>query len=211
MNTVGLVALPLHEGLTRRTVASRTRSGLELVSEGRSFCAFWEVPYRWRPTTPIEGWITEAVLGSPTAREDCPGDFTFFANMAVRTYRDDPARPARTLHAVIFRRNGDLPYRRRLDSTAPLELDTLATLEPVFTRDVANNVWHLPDVDAESEMIARLSRLLCWSDEQVLVLKPRPEDASAGRRERRPDLIPVPVKVPYSWRGSGLQRTLFPV
>jgi hypothetical protein len=66
-----------------------------------------------------------------------------------------------------------------------------------FTRDVANNTWHLTDDRCDDAIVERLSYLLTWPDEVTLSIS----DEVVSHRRRVPDLdldlIPVPTKKAY--------------
>lgn len=201
MTEAGLVYLRIPKDAKQKWIRERCASATALVGPGRSVAACWEVPDEWAPQSPVESWVSDAILGPANSRKETDEDeFVFFANLVVRCYATDPMNPVRTLHMLLFRRRGELPYRRRTDATAPVGRDLLNTTAYSFTRDIANNTWHLRDDEADEEIVARLSRLLCWSDEETIEVSNGPHDRSASRIRESSDLIGVAHKIRYEWK-----------
>ena len=73
--------------------------------------------------------------------------------------------------------------------------------DPVFTRDVANNVWHLNEVNLMERLVARFSSLLTWQDEEFVVVSGNKISEINDRKKLtlKEDLVGVPTKVPYFW------------
>ena len=73
--------------------------------------------------------------------------------------------------------------------------------DPVFTRDVANNVWHLSEENLIDRLIARFSSLLTWQDEDFVVVSGTKISQVTDRKklDLKSDLVGVPTKVPYFW------------
>lgn len=166
--------------------------------EGRHLIVLWSPVGKWGPAEPVEALATEVVLNCPSDRTE--SNWEFFGNGITRCYRSKSTDVANVWSWLIFRRAGAKPYSRKNEvSERTKATSTLDTLNKVFTRDVANNVWHMPVRSGASGTIRRLQSLLTWSDETIVVV-------SKTRRERRPfikqnharDLIGVAVKVPYS-------------
>ena len=100
---------------------------------------------------------------------------------------------------IIFRRKGEKAYKRRLSASKDLlESSKLEALQPAFTRDVANNVWHMRNGRGLNHVIDRLGSLLAWPDERILI-----SDMTTirARSRKKPvydkDLIGRPTKYPY--------------
>lgn len=201
MKASGLAIVPISRSEQRTSMEEKMSRAASLVAPGRILVAYWEVPHEWSGQVPIEAWVTAAVLSSPEKRQESEQDeFAFFANLVTRTYADDPAVPARTFHVLLFRRCGELPYRRRHDPGVPLQIDALDTAAFAFTRDVANNTWHIRDEDAEDEIVARLSRLLCWSDEKIIEIGEGVREISTIRGRESLNLIGMALKTRYEWQ-----------
>jgi hypothetical protein len=86
-------------------------------------------------------------------------------------------------------------------SSASLKRNSIPVADKVFTRDVANNVWHLINDNFKDRVAARFSALLTWQDEDFLVhdgsrIRPLLNRKTLTLKE---DLVGVPNKVPYFW------------
>lgn len=161
-------------------IRATARACLAATPPGRFLCVIWPVPLAWGEEPPVEAIVVTELLGLPaTRREDAEEAVTLHANLAVRTYGDDPLVPRRCLQVLVLRRAGPrLLARRRAPGGAPEAAAKLDTTRPAFTRDWANNVWHVRDDAAEDRVVARLAQLLRWPDEPVLLL--RPGEVAAG-------------------------------
>lgn len=86
-------------------------------------------------------------------------------------------------------------------SPATLKRNTIPVADKVFTRDVANNVWHLLNDDFKERVITRFSTLLTWQDEDFLIVEPSKTIEVKERKALvlKEDLVGVPNKVPYFW------------
>ena len=200
MKNIGAVLVDLTGATDKLAIRAEISQSLSLLPAGRNLTAFWEPDAIWGPRPPIEAWVTQEILGIPSEREKL--DVDFFGNGVVRVYQEGSTSPSSTWQWLSFRRTGERAYARR--KTAPQDIvdeSTLSTLDPVFTRDAANNVWHIPAHSARSRIIERFQVLLTWSDEETLVLLgqhfqalPYPEVSfSEG-------LIGVANKTSYVWK-----------
>lgn len=184
------------------TVTAIASAAMTRVAPGRSLAFLWDIPHRWGGQPPYEAWLSAAVLGPPTSRDE-HGNATFllFTRLAVRLYQADADHPSRTICVLVFRKAGDPPYSRRTSTTRPPPGDRLPSTSPVFTRDYANDVWHLRDTSRSiPAIIERLSALMCWSDEPVFEVRGNRSVRRFSRRsDRSLDLVPVPTKLPYDW------------
>ena len=112
---------------------------------------------------------------------------------------------SKTLQWNIIKRIGDKPYKRRGEfSIAKTKLDTVPVKDPVFTRDVANNVWHLNEENLTERLSARFSSLLTWKDEDFIVISGTKISKIEDRKKLvlKADLVGVPTKVPYIWNSG---------
>jgi hypothetical protein len=85
-----------------------------------------------------------------------------------------------------------------------LKRNVIPVSEKVFTRDVANNVWHLLGDNFKERLTSRFSSLLTWQDEEFVVLD---GGKTSFIKERtaltlKEDLVGVPKKVPYFWESG---------
>ena len=200
MTGAGLAWSLLPADATRSLCRRVTACARGMVAEGRFAALMWGVSRQWHAQPPIEAWMGEGMLGDPTERGD--DAFGLHAHLAVRAYGDDRIEPVATYRVLLYRRRGPLPFARKHEVGDLLDRDRLDTTRFAFTRDVANDVWHLPAEDAVTATVARLARLLIWSDERVVRITGG-GDVVADLRSRAHgagDLVGVPHKVPYEWK-----------
>lgn len=195
---VGLVVVNAVGQDNLSEVMKRLSAGQEVTPAGRNLILLWEAPKEWGKSLPIEGSATQLILGRPTDRVRSMWDLA--GNGAVRLYPAGKNSPSRILQWVSFRLAGDRIYSRRnqLDEVT-LSASRLKTSHPVFTRDVANNVWHLPLRHGIPTTIRRFQALLTWADESTILIS-----SNTHRRlehsalEMDSSLVPRAEKRPYS-------------
>lgn len=198
---VGLVWLDA-SNRPEMTIRTLARKGMRLTSPGRLLVALWEVPTSWQPQPPYEAWVIDEVLGSASGRrEENHDSFSYFAHITIRLYGRDDLNPTRAFHALLLRRGGPPAYHRKSESSLLRSRNTLEVAAPSFTRDYANDIWHMADTkDAPSAIGSRIAALTAWTDENIIHL-------TASRTRKSPrlmkpsafDLVPVPTKVLYAW------------
>jgi hypothetical protein len=206
---VGLVLVDLSDFSDRKEVESLLARAIILVPEGRSLIVLWRCGTEWTPQIPLEAWVT--ITAMKTADERRHDSIEFFGNGAVRTYQRDERTPNSTWYWLCFRRPGEKAYKRRNSVRRDVvEASTLATLHPVFTRDAANNVWHVTDRTSKKGIRERFQVLLTWSDEITLEVR-----TSGTSRFKRPTvsfldgLIGTATKTEYSWNPPSFSQRLF--
>ena len=186
----------------REMVEDLVTRATAILPPGRDVIVMWCIGGTWAPQTPIEAWATRAAIGDPTQRTD--STLEFFGNGTVRIYRSKETAPEASWNWLCFRRPGEKPYKRRQSvSTDIVRESTIETLLPVFTRDAANNVWHMTLKDSKKTIRERFQTLLTWSDEVTIEIHP-------GRtlRYNRPDvsfsqgLIGTATKTDYKWEST---------
>jgi hypothetical protein len=104
-----------------------------------------------------------------------------------------------------LRKSGDKPYKRRGEiSIASTKKNTVPVKDPVFTRDVANNVWHLLENNVNQRIIERFSSLLTWQDEDFIFVNGEKITVIKNRNklDLSVDLVGVPTKIPYEWNSG---------
>lgn len=173
---------------------------MPLVPSGRHLFLTWRVAQSWEPSLPIESYFITESLGRPALRTD--EEWEFFGNGAVRLYGPDLASPREVIVWCGVRRLGDKPYIRRKkndDSISILEQTSRLHREsPAFTRDVANNVWHLKARQGMNEVLRRLQSLHTWSDESFLIIRNGRVKKTKHRQMNLDDaLIPIATKPIY--------------
>ncbi len=177
---IGLVIVDLTSSRSKREVKNLTKSAMVSVPIGRCIVILWKPRVTWGSQFPYDAVVAETVLGDQINREF--GEFEFFGNGTTRGYSKAKSglRYSGCLHWLIFRRVGPRAYSRRATISDEVQLRSeLPVLHKVFTRDVANNVWHLRWRNAKSHTFRRLQALLAWSDETLLLVE-------VGRKIRRP-------------------------
>jgi hypothetical protein len=174
----------------------------DLVTEGRYLIAVYEAPNDWESHLPIESLVIGQTLGGIQNRTS---DWEFFGNGVIRTYTSKTLRYSKAYQWTIVRRAGDKPYARRPSLSATvLKRNTIPVADKVFTRDVANNVWHLPSENFKERTASRFSALLTWQDEEFLVHEGGKATSLKGREalSLKEDLVGVPNKIAYFWESG---------
>ena len=196
---IGVVIIDVPFGELARDAGRRVAESLHHVPQGRCLVAVYETTHDWSVTEPFESVLCRSVLGPPEDRHHA--EFEFFANGVSRSYRRNRGQLtlAGNLHWVVFRRLGDRAYRRR-ESLRQMELrrNELPVGHKVFTRDVANNVWHLNAQTARGTTMNRLCCLLAWRDERALIVKNSGNRSIAiNAMDLDRDLVGVAHRIPY--------------
>jgi len=172
------------------------------VSDGRYLISVFDTPKNWESRVPIESLIVTGTLGSI---EDRNSDWEYFGNGVIRCYKGKTLKLSKTLQWSIVKKIGDKPYKRRSEfSIVRTKQNTVPVKDPVFTRDVANNVWHLNEENLIDRLIARFSSLLTWQDEDFVVVSGSKISQVDDRKKLvlKSDLVGVPSKVPYIWNSG---------
>lgn len=190
-------------------VAASVLKAADRVPEGRLLFTIWQVTEDWTASTPVESVFLTTMLGSPSERTD--ETWEFYGTGTVRLYRQNEPRPSSTVMWAAVRRVGSKAYLRIRQgniSDAIMRSSTIPVAHKVFTRDVANNVWHLRAQNGLIRIVERFQFLTTWSDEVALLYR-------SGRFTKRKhtavtfedDLIPVAQKVPYELPGFPFPAT----
>ncbi len=205
MKSIGLVIVNVADDFTKRSLNLNARQAMQATPPGRTIAFIFSMPSSWAVSRPVESVLTDTILGRASHRGSDP-EWEFAGNLAVRICNPlpDSRDVLREVGVLLFRRVGDKPYVRSkiVDSGLKREAN-MQTLHPVFTRDVANNVWHLRPSYYRTRIRKRLGPLLAWPDESILVIS----GATSRRYSNVPldletDLIGVPKKVDYEWRSN---------
>jgi hypothetical protein len=172
------------------------------VSDGRYLISVFDAPTNWDSRVPLEALVVSGTLGNI---EDRNSDWEYFGNGAIRCYKGKLLKLSKTLQWNIIKKIGDKPYKRRNEfSIAKTKQNTVPVKDPVFTRDVANNVWHLNEENLIDRLIARFSSLLTWQDEDFVVISGAKISKITDRKKLvlKSDLVGVPSKIPYIWNSG---------
>ena len=172
------------------------------VTAGRYLISVFDAPSNWESRISIESLVVSGTLGNIENRNP---NWEYFGNGAIRCYKGTSLKLSRTLQWSIIKKLGDKPYKRRNEfSIAKTKQNTVPVKDPVFTRDVANNVWHLNEENLDERLIARFSSLLTWNDEDFLVISGTKISKVEDRKKLvlKADLVGVPSKVPYIWNSG---------
>jgi len=172
------------------------------VTGGRYLISVFDTPTNWESRVPIEAFVVLGTLGNIENRNL---EWEYFGNGAIRCYKGKSLKLSRTLQWNIIKKMGDKPYKRRSEfSIARAKQNTVPVKDPVFTRDVANNIWHMNEENLIDRLVARFSALLTWQDEDF-VLVSGSKISKIGDRKKlvlKSDIVGVPSKVPYIWNSG---------
>ena len=187
---------------SKDSILEQVDKSADLVTGGRYLISVFDAPSDWQSRIPLEGLIISRTLGHI---EDRNADWEFFGNGTIRCYKGKSNKLKRTLQWNILKKAGDKPYKRRGElSTSSIKKNTVPVSDPVFTRDVANNVWNLNIENLTERLIARFSALLTWQDEEFYLLEGNKlkEIKERKKLELTSDLVGVASKVPYIWNSG---------
>ena len=208
---VGLTALLIKQHDNEAAINRDLKALMGLTPSGRHCAIIYDLPSPFGQSSPnswsqkatcYEGLLVERFLGLPSERE-INSEWEFFANLAIRLCapKKGKRQVAGEVGVLIFRKSGPKSYKRRLEVSRDFqESAKIDALHPVFTRDVANNIWHLRNRRSRDQIVDRLGTLLAWPDERIII-----SEASSLRTKSRKvskyekDLIGVPSKEMYEW------------
>ena len=186
----------------RDSIIDQIKVSSSHVTDGRYLISVFDAPSNWESRIPIEALVVSGTLGNIENRNP---NWEYFGNGAIRCYKGKSLKLSRTLQWSIIKKLGDKPYKRRSEfSIAKTKQNTVPVKDPVFTRDVANNVWHLNEENLDERLIARFSSLLTWNDEDFVVISGTKISKIEDRKKLalKVDLVGVPSKVPYIWNSG---------
>jgi hypothetical protein len=186
------------------SIVEQVKVSASHVTDGRYLISVFDAPSTWDSRVPLEAIVISGTLGNIENRNS---GWEYFGNGAIRCYKGKSLKLTKTLQWNILKKAGDKPYKRRKEfSTAKTKLNTVPVKDPVFTRDVANNVWHLNEINIINRLVARFSSLLTWHDEDFLVVSGNKMSEIKDRNKLtlNEDLIGVPTKIPYFWESGAV-------
>jgi hypothetical protein len=189
-------------GLNSDSIFDQVKVASSQVTAGRYLISVFDAPSNWESTIPIEAIVVAGTLGNIENRNS---NWEYFGNGVIRCYKGKSLKLSKTLQWSIIKKLGDKPYKRRSEfSISKTKQNTVPVKDPVFTRDVANNVWHLSEENLMDRLIARFSSLLTWQDEDFIVISGTKISKITDRKKLvlKSDLVGVPTKIPYIWNSG---------
>lgn len=200
MSDVGAVSVKVDAEQSREEWLDLAHKGLQATPAGR-YCVFWWTSPVTAAEHPVEATLVEALMGTPVSREVITEQpVTYAGTLFARVWKKGGV--AEVITAVMFRVAGDPPYRRR-EAVPPVDAD-LIPIDPLFTRDIANNVWNLSSGSAQKEFERRLKMLLTWSDEDLVRVSKSRKSVVKVVTEPQSPLIPRNEKVSYEFSQDAL-------
>ncbi len=193
------VVFVLADGITAASLKRKVLQASASVPEGRLLFVVWSQADTWKKSLPVESIVTQAVLGPVPTRDNSAWDF--YGCGTARLYKNKGTRPSSSVMWVGLRRRGPKAYLRLRSETVPASIERASRIpvsHKVFTRDVANNVWHLTEPRGIQKVVARLQSLTTWNDEIAEIHNA----AGVSKRKHQTvsldnDLVPVASKIEY--------------
>lgn len=174
----------------------------QLVSSGGYVFVMTEFGKSFKPGMSIEAIVLRELMNSPDKRDD---SWLFFGNGAIRGYSEVNKKLSSTWQWLILQQSGEKTLTRRKTASNKMLKDvTLPVSHFAFTRDVANNVWHLPEKTIVQNAINRFGALLTWPGDVMLHSQngKSPLVFEAKKMDLSNDLIGVAQKKIYLWENK---------
>jgi hypothetical protein len=171
----------------------------QMVSSGGYVFVLTEFEKSFKPGLSIEAIVLRELMNSPDKRDD---SWLFFGNGAIRGYSEVSKKLSSTWQWLILQKSGEKTLSRRKSSSSTLlKKVALPVSHFAFTRDVANNVWHLPEKTIVQNAINRFGALLTWPGDIMLHSQngKSPNNVEVKRLDLSNDLIGVAQKKIYLW------------
>jgi len=172
------------------------------VSSGGYVFLMTEFGKSFKPGLSVEAIVLRELMNSPDKRDD---SWLFFGNGAIRGYSEVNKKLSSTWQWLILQRSGEKTLSRRKTSSNKMLKDvTLPVSHFAFTRDVANNVWHLPEKTIVQNTINRFGALLTWPGDVMLHSQngKSPLVFESKKMDLSNDLIGVAQKKIYLWENK---------
>ena len=156
-----------------------------------------KIPKKWQPTICWEGIVNSKLRGLNYENNL----WDFYGSGAIRFYSEETKGLVDTSAWLLYRKPGLKPFHRvKSEKKSFLKKAKLDTLHKVFTRDVANNVWHFWQESDEMKVFKRFIALLSWPDEKSLyVSESKNQEIDCSELDLDSEVIGVPTKVGYLW------------
>lgn len=176
---------------------SKISDSFDQIEEGRYILVTYDVPFTWAKSICWEGILNEVFRTSSYVDKL----WSFFGSGTIRYYQRESSTLLETSNWLLYRKPGDKPYKRaKTIKKEILEFSRLDSLHKVFTRDVANNVWHFWIEDKSSSEFDRFAGLLMWPDEEGQIIT---ETGTLNLKNQKlkldKNVVGVPTKIPYKW------------
>lgn len=174
----------------------------QLVSSGGYVFVMTEFGKSIKPGLSIEAVVLRELMNSPSKRDD---SWLFFGNGVIRGYSEVNKKHSSTWQWLIIQKSGEKTLSRRKTATNKVLKDVMLPVSHfAFTRDVANNVWHLPEKTIIQNSINRFAALLSWPGDVMLHSQngKTPLVFESIRMDLSKDLIGVAQKKIYLWENK---------
>jgi hypothetical protein len=204
---IGLALAVVGKTKSTNVLEQRIRKLSKATQPGRIFGLIWEYGDSWNQGLAIEAEACRFAIGEETARtEDRTDEVEFWGNLVVRIYNEVDLSLVKTLGVILFRRSGPAIRLRKNESDLLTDANRIDTKAYAFTRDYANNVWHLLEPNSELKVAERLSELLMWSDEALLLIDRAGKSHHIEKftNSKSNDLIGSAQKVPYRYLAESM-------
>jgi len=190
--------IALSEPVLRKKITEMS----EMVSSGGYVFVLTEFEKTIKPGLSIESIVLRELMNTPKNRDD---SWLFFGNGAIRGYSEVNKKLSSTWQWLILQKSGEKTLSRRKTASQKLLKEvTLPVSHFAFTRDVANNVWHLPDKSILQNTINRFGSLLSWPGDVMLHSHngKLPKKVEIKKMDLANDLIGVAQKKIYLWENK---------
>lgn len=178
---------------------SKIKELSEEISNGGYLFLLTEYSQDFQPTVSYESVTLRTLMGSPLNRNT---DWLFFGNGVIRGYTPAKKKLSSTWQWVILQKSGERTLaKRHTASQMQLSKSAIPVGHPAFTRDVANNVWHLNESTLIKTSLHRFRALLTWPDQRLIHFQNLQKKTNIPylKMDLSKDLIGVAEKSVYYW------------
>lgn len=197
MKTKSLIVLDISDSRNIDFFTSKISEIENELMDGRYLLIHYKIPKKWQPEICWEGIMNSILRGDNYESLN----WEFFGSGSIRFYSKDTKGLVDTSSWLLYRKPGFKPFHRvKQEKKSFLSKAKLDTLHKVFTRDVANNVWHFWKEQDDMKVFKRFVSLLCWPDERILYIREgKTQEIIRENLNLDDDVIGVPTKVGYLW------------
>ena len=192
-----LVIIDIAESTNVDFFISKIDEVSQKVMDGRYLLIHYKIPKKWQPTICWEGIVNSKLRGLNYENNL----WDFYGSGAIRFYSEETKGLVDTSAWLLYRKPGLKPFHRvKSEKKSFLKKAKLDTLHKVFTRDVANNVWHFWQESDDMKVFKRFIALLSWPDEKSLYIsESKNQELDCSELDLDSEVIGVPTKVGYLW------------